>query len=69
MERYVDQISSLLKRSRKEGQSYYRSSPSFYNPHGSRRSFLRNPKMPPLFISTREKGTGNYATITKGFYC
>ena len=51
------------------GPVLFPSSPSFYNPLGSRRSFLKNPKMPPLFISTREKGTGNYATITKGFYC
>ena len=64
----MDQIPSLLKCSRKEGQSYYRSSPSFYNPCGSRRSFLKNPKMTPLFTS-KERETGNYATITKGFYC
>lgn len=51
------------------GPVLFPSSPSFYNPLGSRRSFLKNPKIPPLFISTREKGTGNYATITKGFYC
>ena len=51
------------------GPVLFLSSPSFYNPRGSRRSFLRNPKMPPLCISTREKGIGNYATITKGFYC
>ena len=29
----------------------------------------QEPKDASIVISTREKGTGNYATITKGFYC